>query len=143
MDRKSFVLVHQLARQRAIDFVAQAPHGYVVVVTEPTKRRVQEEKYHAQIGDIAEQTTYAGREWDKDDMKRLLIDEFAQAMRDHGTPLRHDSRLVPSADGKRIIQLGVQSRQFSIKEASNFIEFLYAYGADRSVVWSGASSEGP
>ena len=69
-------------------------------------------------------------------MKRILIDEFADEMRNHGTPLGHDSRIIPSENGKRIIQLEIRSSEFRVKEASDFIEFLYAYGTERGVVWT-------
>lgn len=69
-------------------------------------------------------------------MKRLLVDEFAEEMRQAGSPLHHDSRVVPSFDGRRTVQLGVQTRQFYVKEASDFIEYLYSFGAQHGVVWS-------
>ena len=87
-------------------------------------------------GDIARQVEHIGRKWEADDMKRLLIDEFADEMRAAGTPLHHDGRIVPSFDGRRIVQLGIQSRDFYVKEAAAFIEFLYAFGAARDVRWS-------
>lgn len=110
--------------------------GWLHCIMEPTKRRIQEEKYHAMIGDIAKQIEHIGRKWDADDMKRILVDEFAEEMRNAGTPLHHDSRVVPSLDGRRIVQLGIQTREFYVKEASQFIEFLYAFGSDRGVRWS-------
>lgn len=102
------------------------------------KRRVQEEKYHAQIGDIARQTEYAGRKWDDESMKRILVDEFAEEMRNAGMPLHDDAagRVIPSENGRRVIQLGLQTRRFWVKEASDFIEFLFAWGGARGVVWS-------
>lgn len=134
--RRTFVLAHDLARVNAAKFCMDAPEGWMIVGSEPTKRRIQEEKYHAMIGDIARQVEHIGRKWDADDMKRLLIDEFADEMRAAGTPLHHDARVVPSFDGRRIVQLGVQSREFYVKEAAAFIEFLYAFGAARDVRWS-------
>jgi hypothetical protein len=134
--KRTFILAHAVARQRAADHCYAAPDGYMVVFSEPTKKRIQEEKYHAMMNDIADQSTYAGRRWDREDMKRILIDEFADAMRAAGSPLHHDGRLIPSEDGRRVIQLGVQSSRFYVREASAFIEFLYAWGADRSVMWS-------
>lgn len=113
-----------------------AGHELMLRVTQLVKRREQEEKYHAMIGDIAKQVQHIGRFWDADDMKRLLVDEFAEEMRIAGTPLHHDSRVTPSLDGKRIVQLGIQTREFWIKEASEFIEFLYAFGAQRGVKWT-------
>lgn len=133
-----FILAHDTARSRAIEAVRNAPAGHEVIVKEPTKKRIQEEKYHCQIADIAKQSLYAGRQWGDEDMKRILIDEFADAMREAGTPLHHDGngRLIPSENGRRVIQLGIQSRDFWVKEAAQFIEFLYAWGEDRGVIWT-------
>jgi len=136
MTKRTIILAHAAARATAHRAVDEAPAGHVVTITEPTKRRIQEEKYHAMIADIARQTTYAGQRWDADDMKRILVDEFADEMRNAGSPLHHDGRLIPSENGRRVIQLGIQSRDFWVKEAAAFIEFLYAWGADRDVRWS-------
>jgi hypothetical protein len=139
MNRKTFVLVHRIARERAADYVRNdAPEGFVVVIEEAKKKRIQEEKYHAQIDDIAEQGTYAGQQWKPSDMKRILIDEFADEMRKLGEPLHEDadSRLIPSENGKRIIQLGIQSRNFYVSEARDFITFLNKWADDRSIVFS-------
>jgi hypothetical protein len=136
MSKRTFILAHAVARARAIECVQEAPDGHMVSVSEPTKKRAQEERYHAMIGDISVQAEYAGKKWHREDMKRILLDEFADEMRSAGTPLHHDGRLIPSEDGRRVIQLGIQSREFLVKEASAFIEFLFAYGADRQVRWT-------
>jgi hypothetical protein len=135
MNKKTFFLAHPAARRNAAAYCMEAPDGWMVVVSEPTKKRIQEEKYHAMIGEIAAQVEHIGRKWDADDMKRLLIDEFAEEMRLAGTPLHHDGRVIPSFDGRRIVQLGIQSRDFYVKEAAQFIEFLYSFGAARGVVF--------
>ena len=113
-----------------------APEGHVVRISEPAKKRIQEEKYHAMIGDIAKQCMFMGQRWDSEDWKRFLVDAFARVMRDAGTPLHHDGRVVPSLDGQRVVQLGIQTRKFYVKEAAEFIEYLYAYGADNNVQWT-------
>jgi hypothetical protein len=119
-----------------MEAVRIAPAGYVVTISEPVKKREQEEKYHAMIGDIAKQCTFMEKRWNNEDWKRLLIDLFAKTMRELGTPLSHDGRVVPSLDGTSVVQLGVQSRSFKVKEAAEFIEFLFAYGAENNVVWT-------
>ena len=134
--KQTFIMAHDRARANAIKAVQAAPAGHMVQISEPTKKRIQEEKYHAMVSDIARQVEHIGRRWDADDMKRLLVDEFAEEMRIAGTPLHHDSRVTPSLDGCRIVQLGIQTREFWVKEAAQFIEFLYAFGADRGVRWS-------
>ncbi|WEF34905.1 recombination protein NinB [Pseudoduganella chitinolytica] len=134
--KRIFFLNHRQARANVAHFAYNGPEGWMVVFSEPKKKRAQEDKYHAMIDDIARQVEFIGRKWHKEDMKRLLIDEFAEEMRTAGTPLHHDGRVVPSFDGRRIVQLGVQSRDFYVKEAAQFIEYLYAFGAARDVQWS-------
>jgi hypothetical protein len=136
MDKRTVFLRTPTARLTAARYIAEAPDGWMMTLVPETTRRIQEEKYHAMIGDIAKQTTYAGRKWDRDDMKRILVDEFAEEMRNAGTPLHMDTRLVPSENGRRVIHLGPPTSEFYVTEASAFTEFLYAYGAMRNVVWS-------
>ncbi len=136
MTRKVFFLVHESARRGVAEFARTAPDGWMAVFSEPRKKRAQEEKYHAMIGEIAKQIEHIGRKWDADDMKRLLVDEFAEEMRLAGTPLHHDGRVTVSFDGRRTVQLGIQTAEFYVKEAGQFTEFLYAFGAARDVVCS-------
>jgi hypothetical protein len=131
--KRTFILAHEQARANAAKFCMEAPAGWMVVVSEPAKKRFQEEKYHAMIGEIAAQVEHIGRKWDVESMKRLLIDEFADEMRLAGTPLSGDGHVIPSLDGRRIVQLGIQSRDFKVKEAAAFIEFLHAFGAQHGV----------
>ena len=133
-ERRYFVLVHEAARDGAMRAIHEAPEGFVVEIKPPAKRREQEEKYHAMIGDIARQWQFMGRRMDADDAKRLLVDAFAKAMRDAGTPLHHDGRVVPSLDGQRVVQLGIQTSKFYKAEASEFIEFLNAWAAENGIV---------
>jgi hypothetical protein len=135
------VITGEVARKAICRYVLAAPEGYVVRISEPKKKRAQEEKYHAQIGDIAKHCTFMGQRWHEEDWKRLLVDAFAKAMRDAGTPLHHDGRVVPSLDMERVVQLGIQTRDFWVKEAANFIEYLFAYGAENGVEWSEPATE--
>jgi hypothetical protein len=107
----------------------QAGRKLYLSITEETKTREQEEKYHAQIGDIYKAMKSAGSEWSREDWKRLLIDQWAQ---DNG---QEGSRVAPSLDGKRIVQLGLQSRRFNLAQGSSFIEWLYAWGTERGVTF--------
>jgi hypothetical protein len=125
-DKRVYKLVHDTARRLASAQCMIAPDGYVVVIDAPKKSRDQEEKYHAMIGDIARQCKFMG----------LLVDAFSKVMRDAGTPLHHDGRVVPSLDRERVVQLGVQTREFYKAEASQFVEYLYSYGSESNVVWS-------
>lgn len=101
-----------------------------LIIKPEKKSREQEEKYHAMIGDIAKQAQHIGSKWSLDDFKRLLIDQWASETD------RKLGQLVQSLDGERIVQLGMQSRRFSKEDASEFIEWLEAWGATNGIVFS-------
>ncbi|MBI2725410.1 MAG: recombination protein NinB [Polaromonas sp.] len=137
MSKRTFMLVHETARENAAKFARNdAPDGWMATFSQPTKKRIQEEKYHAMMGDISKQCTFMNEKRELDDWKRLLVDAFAKVMRDAGTPIHHDGRVLPSLDFERVVQLGIQTKDFYVAEAAQFIEYLYAFGADRGVVWS-------
>jgi hypothetical protein len=136
-ERKTVYLVGPRQVETAKGYVADPAHvGWRMELTPPAKKRIQEEKYHAMCGDIAAQCEFMGRKWDTEDWKRLLVDAFASAMREAGTPLHHDGRVIPSLDGQRVVQLGIQTRKFYVAEASQFIEYLFAWGAENGVEWT-------
>ena len=83
--------------------------------------------YHSLIGGIAKAMKAAGSTWSADDWKRLLIDQWA-----HETN-RKLGKLAPSLDGERIVQLGMQSRKFTVEEGSEFIEWLLAWAAQKGI----------
>jgi hypothetical protein len=122
--------------------VADAPAGHMVVVSEPAKKRVQEEKYHAMIGDIAAQCAYHDRKLDAESWKRLLVEAFVHVMREEAKaagkpdPFPRGGSLLPSLDGMRIVQVEVLTRNFTVSHAANFIECLYSYGAEHGVEWT-------
>jgi hypothetical protein len=95
------------------------------------KSREQEEKYHAMIGEIAKQASHLGAKWDIEDWKRLLVDQFIKDMNGLGA-----SKIIPSLDGTGIIQLGFQTRKFTKEQASEFVEFLHAWGAQNGITYS-------
>jgi hypothetical protein len=140
MAKQTFILAHDMARQRAVEAVRSAPHGFRVTVAEPAKSREQEEKYHAQIGDIAAQWHYLGIKWNAEDMKRILVNGFKEDTKDDPDLAEcwrsmGELRAVPGMRGGLLV-LGDQTRRFPKKLASAFVEWLYALGAEQGVVWS-------
>ena len=136
------ILTGPAAIQAAHRHLDAAPIGYVFRVEEAKKRRIQEEKYHAQLGDIAKQVPFFGKMRDEETVKRLLIDAFVRVVRDIAKgegkpdPFPIQGAMLPSLDGEGVVQLGVQSRKFTVKQAALFIEYLYSYGAENSVRWT-------
>lgn len=136
MERQVFFLSSPLVRRNASYACAHAPEGWMAVISEPAKRRIQEERYHAMLGDIAKQVEFFGQKRDDETTKRLLIDAFARIRKEENRPLAGHGAVLPSLDGMGVVQLGVQSRAFSKDDASEFIEYLFAFGAEHSVIWS-------
>ena len=113
----------------------------MVKIGPPPKSREQEQKYHAMIGDIASQHTLFGRKWGEEDMKRLVVDQFYRDTKDDPDLMDEWKQagmveMCPSIDGKGVVQLGAQTRRFTKKLASAFVEWLFAFGAETGIIWS-------
>lgn len=108
-----------------------------------TKSRLQEEKYHAMIGDVAKQVSIPdGRMLPPASWKRLLVNAFKHETRDD-PDLREswclfgdDLELIPALNNDGFVAVGEQTRRFNMQLGSAFIEWLYAFGSEYSVRWS-------
>ena len=98
-------------------------------IKDASKSRVQEEKYHAMIGEIALQASHMGSKWDAESWKRLLVDQFCK---DNGIKT---GVVIPNLAGDGIVQLGMQTRKFTKEQASEFMEWLHAWGAEHGVTY--------
>ena len=136
MNKQTFFLVHDQARWGACEAIKNAHEGYVVTIAEPNRNLEQNAKIHAQISDIAMQCRFMGKRFSVEDWKRLLIDAFARIKAAEGEPLKGWGRILPNLDNSGFVQLGVQSRDLKKAEASEFVEYLYAWGTENNVIWS-------
>jgi hypothetical protein len=106
------------------------------------KTRIQEEKYHAMIGDVARQAKHLNQVLDTESWKRLLVAQFRQDSIDNEIHRiadywkRTEFRLIPSLDGRSLVTLGAQTRDFPKYVAAGFIEWLYHYGAENNIDWT-------
>jgi hypothetical protein len=99
-------------------------------IKESGKSRDQEEKYHAMIGEIAKQAEHFGSRWDAESWKRLLVDQFCK---DIGIKT---GVVIPNLSGDGIVQLGMQTRKFTKEQASEFVEWLNAWGAEHGITYT-------
>ncbi len=142
MTKRTLTITGEVARKAICNHVMAADEGYIVTIAEPVKRRIQEEKYHAMIGDIADQCLFMGRKWSREEWKRLLIDAYVRVSRENAKaegkpdPFAGQGEIVPALEGGGFVQLGVQSRKFKVKQAAEFIEYLLDYGENNLVVWT-------
>jgi hypothetical protein len=108
----------------------QAGKQLTLEIKQANKSRDQEEKYHAMIGEIAKQAQHLGAKWDAESWKRLLVDQFCRDS-DIKTGV-----VIPNLSGDGIVQLGFQTRKFTKEQASEFVEWLNAWGAEHGITYS-------
>jgi hypothetical protein len=99
-----------------------------------TRSDEQNAKYHAMLSEIAVQAQHLGAKWDAESWKRFLVYEFCKQL---GLP---QGQIVPSLDGSGIVQLGLQTRDFSKERAAEFITFLEAWAADKEIIFKDVAS---
>lgn len=90
-----------------------------------TRTAEQNAKLWPMLNDIAKQLPWHGLTLSADDWKLIMLDALSKEM-----------RIVPNVSGDGFINLGRSSSRLSKAEFSNLIELIYAFGAERSVVWS-------
>ena len=108
----------------------QAGKQLTLEIKQSNKSREQEEKYHAMIGEISKQAQHLGSKWDAESWKRLLVDQFCRE-NDIKTGV-----VIPNLSGEGIVQLGFQTRKFTKEQASEFVEWLNAWGAEHGITYS-------
>ena len=106
-----------------------------------TKSRLQEEKYHAMLNDIAKQCRLFGKQLPPISWKRVLVDAFKHETKDDPQFRDHwarfgDIELVPALNHPGFVMVGEQTRSFNTTLAAGFIEWLLAYGAENGVQWT-------
>lgn len=102
----------------------------------------QNDKIHVMLSDIAKQAKHLNQALDLDSWKRLCVKQFADDCIEQDIPRladywkRNEVKLMPSLDGRSLVALGQQTRDFPKYVAAGFITWLYAYGTNNDVVWS-------
>ena len=119
-DKRLFRLAHPEARRRAMACVADAPEGYVVTVQEPTRNSEINAALHATLGDISEQVEWAGRKWDIETWKRLLVAAWARAS---GDPVV----MLPALDGAGVDIVFRRTSQMTQAEMRDLMAFIDAW----------------
>lgn len=122
--KQTFVMSHDLARQRAIQAVKDAPEGYAVTVGEPTRSLEQNAAQWPYLAGFAAQ-------------KQLCINGVMQHVTDDDwkdvlTGCYHGETRMAAFDGK-VIMLPQRTSQMGKKVFSTWMEFLVAMAAQSGV----------
>ena len=85
----------------------------------------QNAKLWPMLQDVANQVKWHGLTLSKEDWKLIFLEA-----------LNREYRVVPNLDGNGFVNLGRSSSRLSKGEFSDLIELIYAFGAERGVVWT-------
>lgn len=127
MSKKVFIMAHTEARTRAVQAVKDAPDGYAVAISEPTRNLDQNAAQWPILQAFADQLQWPinGRmEWlQPEEWKDVLTCAFR----------REAVRVAMGLDGG-MVMLGSRTSKFSKAQFSDWLEFLNATAADRDVI---------
>jgi len=125
-EKRLFKLVHAEARRNALKFVQEAPEGFVVTVQEPKRNLDQNAAMWPILQAFADQLQWpvnGAMVWmTPDEWKDLLSAAFR----------KESVRVAMGMDGG-MVMLGSRTSKFSVREMSDFLEFLNATAAARDV----------
>jgi hypothetical protein len=143
MMRSRLFTIKDNASKRSImtavyDFVGQALQSGAldITVARASKTRAQESRYHAMMSDISKQIELDGKKYSAKVWKVKLKDQFEHELIALGTPLSKPGSVTMSIDGCRVVQIPPESKEFRKGEASDYIEYLFSFGAGFNVSWS-------
>lgn len=126
--KQVFYLVHREARKRAVDAVLSAPDGYRVEIREKTRSLEQNDLMWSRLTDIAKQVLFVVN----GQATKLTPEEVKDIM---SASLKKELKMAIGLHGEMVI-LGQRTSKMTVKEMSDLIELVQAFGAENDVKWS-------
>ena len=124
--KKTFVMAHAVARANALQAVEDAPEGYVITVSEPTRSFEQNAAQWPILQAFADQLQWpvnGSMEWlTPEEWKDILTAAFR----------RETVRVAMGLDGG-MVMLGARTSKFSKGQFSEWLDFLNATASARGV----------
>lgn len=124
--KQRYIMSHELARQRAIDAVRNAPSGYVIEIREPTRTLDQNALLWPLLTEVSRQVDWYGQKLTEDEWK----DVFTAGLR--------KQKAVPGIDGG-FVMVGSKTSRMNKREFSDLVELIYAFGAEHGVKFQEAA----
>ena len=128
-DKQVFRLVHPTARQMASRACIHAPDGYVVEIKPRTRSLDQNARLWAMLTDVSRQVEWYGQKLAPEDWKHV----FSAALK--------RQRAVPGLDGGFVV-LGQSTSRMTVREMTDLIEVMHAFGSEKGVKWSDPAAQG-
>ena len=124
MNKRIWKLTGEVAKKAACREILAAPEGYVVTLAEPTRSLDQNSLLWPLLTEVSKQVDWYGNKLTADEWK----DVFSAALK--------KQKVVPGLDGGFVV-CGQSTSRMSKREFSDLVELIYAFGAERGVVFSG------
>lgn len=129
MSRALVVLAFKTDRELAKRWIDQAPVNARVELKAPKRSLPQNDRFWASLTDVARQVPWHGVKLTPDDWKLIFLDA-----------LKRELRMVPNLNGDGFVNLGRSSSDLTKEEMSDCLELIYAFGAQRGVVFTDPKS---
>lgn len=125
----TLILADLAAKAKACSWVRNAPEHTVVTFKKPGRTLPQNDRMWAMLTDIARQVQHNGARYTPDQWKQLAM---------HAC--NHEVHFMAGLNGEPF-PAGFRSSKLSAEQMSELIEFLFAFGAEKKVVWSNEPDE--
>ncbi|MGL4648235.1 MAG: recombination protein NinB [Caldilineaceae bacterium] len=119
-----YILAHETARRRAIAAVTDAAPGMVVTIKAQTRTSEQNAALHARLGEIADRISWAGKKWDIETWKRLLVAAWSRASGE-------STMILPAIDGAGVDIVFRRTSTMTKGELSSLLDFVNAWCAEQ------------
>lgn len=133
IDEKTFVVNSEMSIPALGRWIRDkyAEHHYWVISVRDGLTRTQEQnaKLWPMLTDIAQQVTWHGKKYSKDDWKVIITGSYRQ------------SEFVPNLDGNGFVVLGMSTSKMNRRVFADLVTFIYAFGASQEVQWSEKSEQ--
>ena len=113
-------LIHQQAREGAIQAIRAAPDGYIVKIMEPTRSLDQNSLLWPLLTELSNQIVWYGNKLSKEEWKDVLTASLKK------------QKVVPGIDGGFVV-CGQRTSVMTKKDFSELIELIMAFGAQNNV----------
>ena len=124
----TLILIGDTQRAFAKQQIDRAPPGYVVTIREPRRSTEQSDKMWAMLTDVS-RSRPQGREHTPDVWKLLFMSACG-----------HESQFEMGLDN-RPFPVGFRSSRLSVRQMSDLIAFIDAWGSEHGVRWADAMKE--
>ncbi len=124
--KKTYILAHQQARDRAWRELQVAPEGWSVTFDEPKRNLEQNAKFHAICTDLERsQLPWGGKPRDSAAWKVLLVSG-------HAVATKEGAEMLPGLEGE-FVNLRESTALMSKARSSSLIEYALAFCAQNEV----------